>query len=414
MTSTATPAASAVVDLSVETEPRVDGLLERARELAPLLEEHAVANEAGVTLAGPVVDALHDAGLFLLLVPEAFGGSQVPARTAFDVFETVSRADGATGWSLMAGAIYLAVAAGYLPDEGARAIFADPRAVAAGQVAPLGTAAVLGSAGSAGARTAGWTVEGRFGFASGGMHASWFYGGFREIGADGESVMLADGLPSIVVGVFPRSAVELLGNWDVIGLVGTGSVDYRIPTQRLDPAFSFPLFDPQLRRGQPGLRMGLAGLTCIGHAAFATGVARRALDELVALAASKRRIGRATLIDDPVFQYRYAQAEAQLAAARALAVSALDDLEAAAIAGAVTTETRTMARLAATYAAETALEVCGAAFRFSGSTGLRGGSAIQRCYRDLTAGEQHVFTDFNSYRDAGRLLLGVGPDHLLR
>jgi alkylation response protein AidB-like acyl-CoA dehydrogenase len=410
MTSTASPAASALVDLSVDAEPRVDGPLEAARELAPLLEEQAAVNEEGGTLAGPVVEALHDRGLFQLLVPAAFGGGEATARTAFGVFEEVSRADGATGWSLMAGAIYLAVAAGYLPEAGAQAVFAEARPVAAGQVAPLGTATVNG----AGSAESGWTVEGRFGFASGGMHASWFYGGFREIGADGEPVMLADGLPGIVVGVFPRRTVELLGNWDVIGLVGTGSIDYRIPSQTLDPAFSFPLFEPELRRGQPGLRMGLAGLTCIGHAAFACGVARRALDELVALAASKRRMGRATLIDDPVFQYRYAQASAQLAAARALALSALDDLEAAAVAGAVTTETRTMARLAATYAAETALDVAGAAFRFSGSIGLRNGSVIQRCYRDLTAGEQHVFTDFNSYRDAGRLLLGVGPDHLLR
>src|SRR5262245_44644539 len=332
MTSTASPAASTLVDLSVEAEPRVEGgPLELARELAPLLEKHAAANEEGVTLAGPVVDALHHAGLFHLLVPEAFGGSAAPARTAFEVFEVVSRADGATGWSLMAGAIYLAVAAGYLPDEGVEAIFADPRAVAAGQVAPLGTAAVPGDGDGAGP-AAGWTVEGRFGFASGGMHASWCYGGFREIGADGEPVMLADGFPSIVVGVFPRSAVELLGNWDVIGLVGTGSIDYRIPAQTLSPSFSFPLFAPELRRGHPRLRMGLAGLTCIGHCAFAVGVARRALDELVALAASKRRMGRATLIDDPVFQYRYAQAEAELAAARALAWNTLDNLEAAAVA----------------------------------------------------------------------------------
>jgi alkylation response protein AidB-like acyl-CoA dehydrogenase len=402
MTSTAGPATSAFVDLTVETP----GPVELARELAPLLDAHAVVNEDGVTLAAPVVAALHDRGLFHVLVPEAFGGSEAPVRVAYEVFEEVSRADGATGWSLMAGAIYLAVAAGYLPDEGAAAVFADPRAVAAGQVAPLGTATI--DAGR------GWAVEGQFGFASGGMHASWFYGGFREYTASGEPVLRADGLPRIVVGLFPKSAVELLGNWDVIGLVGTGSVDYRIPAQRLDDGFSFPLFEPELRRGHPRLRMGLAGLTCIGHAAFATGVARRALDELVTLAASKRRIGRATLIDEAVFQSRYAQAETQLAAARALALSALDDLEAAAVAGTISTRARTMARLAATHAAETALEVAGAAFRFSGSTGLRNGSALQRCYRDLSAGEQHVFTDFNSYRDAGRLLLGVGPDHLLR
>src|SRR2546423_9611915 len=166
MTSTASPAASALVDLSVEAV----NPLELARELAPLLEEHAAANEDGVTLAAPVVAALHDRGLFHLLVPAAFGGSEAPVRTAFEVFEEVARADGATGWSLMAGAIYLAVAAGYLPDAGARAVLADPRAVAAGQVAPLGVAhRKRGGAGG------GWTVEGRFGFASGGLHASWFY-----------------------------------------------------------------------------------------------------------------------------------------------------------------------------------------------------------------------------------------------
>jgi alkylation response protein AidB-like acyl-CoA dehydrogenase len=399
---TSAPTAGALVDLSVEPAAP----LELARELAPLLEGQAAANEDRATLAAPVVAALHERGLFTLLVPAAFGGSEVPVRTAYEVFEEVARADGATGWSLMAGAIYLGVAAGYLPDGGAAAVFADPRPVAAGQVAPLGTA----TADPAG----GWTVEGRFGFASGGLHASWFYGGFRELDAGGEPVLLAEGLPSIVVGLFPLPAVELLGNWDVLGLVGTGSVDYAVPPQRLDPAFSFPLFEPELCRGHPRLRMGLAGLTAIGHCAFATGVARRALDELGALAASKRRIGRATLIDDPVFQYRYAQAEAQLAAARSFARSALEDLEAAAIAGVIPTPTRTRARLAATFAAETALDVAEVAFRFSGSTGLRNGSAIQRCYRDLSAGEQHVFTDHNSYRDAGRLLLGVGPDHLLR
>jgi alkylation response protein AidB-like acyl-CoA dehydrogenase len=159
--------------------------------------------------------------------------------------------------------------------------------------------------------------------------------------------------------------------------------------------------------------MGLAGLTCIGHCAFATGVARRALDELALVARTKRRLGRANLIDDPLFQATYAKAEGQLAAARHFALAAIEALEAAAVADAVTPQARAMARLATTHTAEAALEVAAAAFRFSGSIGLRNGSVLQRCYRDLSAGEQHVFTDFNTYRDAGRLLLGVGPDTLL-
>ncbi|HEV7535846.1 MAG TPA: acyl-CoA dehydrogenase family protein [Acidimicrobiia bacterium] len=397
---TASPTvASQPDDVTVERPDPVAG----TRALAPLLEASSAANEAGVTLCPEVVDALHDRSLFRILVPACLGGYELGVREAYTIIEEASRADGATGWSLMAGAIYLAVAGAFLPDEGAEAVLADPRSVAAGQVAPLGTA---------GPSDGGWSVEGRFGFASGGLHSTWFYGGFREQ-RDGETVLLDNGLPSIVVGILPAASVELLGNWDVVGLIGTGSVDYRVPQQFLAEAFTFPLFTAAPRRGHPRFRMGLAGLTCIGHCAFATGVARRALDELATLARTKRRLGRANLIDDPLFQATYARAEGQLAAARAFSLAAIEALETAAIADAVTAPVRAMARLATTHTAEAALEVAGAAFRFAGSTGLRNGSALQRCYRDLSAGEQHVFTDFNTYRDAGRLLLGVGPDTLL-
>src|SRR5581483_4761473 len=401
MTTTApsTVASPATDDVTIESPD----LLAEMRSLAPLIDAHAAGNEAAVTLRPEVVEALHDRSLFRILAPACLGGFELPARAAYEIIEEASRADGATGWSLMAGAIYLAVAGAFLPDDGAEAVLADPRSVAAGQVAPLGTATPADG---------GWTIEGRFGFASGGVHATWFYGGYRQQ-RDGETVLLDNGLPSVVVGILPAPSVELLGNWDVIGLIGTGSIDYRVPAQFIPDSFTFPLFTATVRRGHPRFRMGLAGLTCIGHCAFATGVARRALDELAALAQTKRRLGRANLIDDPLFQATYAKAEGQIAAARAFSLSAIEGLEAAAVADAVTPEVRATARLATTHTAEAALEVAGAAFRFSGSTGLRNGSALQRCYRDLSAGEQHVFTDFNTYRDAGRLLLGVGPDTLL-
>lgn len=399
VTSTAGTPTAPGDDLRVEEE----GLLSRVRALSPLVERCSEANEERGTLSPEVVDALHEAGAFRMLVPAALGGLELAAGEAYEVVEEASRADGATGWSLMAGAIYLAVAAAYLPEEGAAAVMAGPRSVAAGQVAPLGVATRADG---------GWSVEGRFSFASGGLHSTWFYGGFLEQ-RDGKTVMLENGLPSVIVGLFPAEAVEPLGNWDVVGLIGTGSIDYRVPPQVVADTFTFPLFGSLPRRGHPRLRMGLAGLTCIGHCAFATGVARRALDEVAELARSKRRLGRPTMVDDPLFQAAFARAEGVLAAARAFSLSAIEALEQAAVTDTVTLERRAMARLASSHTAEAALEVAGVAFRFSGSAGLRNGSALQRCYRDLSAGEQHVFTDSNSFRDAGRLLLGVGPETLL-
>jgi alkylation response protein AidB-like acyl-CoA dehydrogenase len=380
--------------------------VEIARRLAPLVSERAEASERGGTVAPEVVDALHGGEVFRMMAPACVGGREVPSDVAYEVLETISHADGATGWSVMAGMIYIAAAGAFLPERGATAVLDDPRSVAAGQAAPLGTAVRA---------EGGWDVRGDFGFASGGLHCNWFYGGFREVeGAhDGPTVMLPSRLPSAVVGVFPVSAVEKRGNWKVLGLVGTGSIDYGIAPQELPEDFSFALFDPELRRGHPRLGLGLAGLTSIGHSAFATGVTTRLLDELAALAASKRRMGRKTLVDDPQFQAFYARALANIRAARRYAIDAIGAWEEAVIAGVVTPAIRAEARLATSHAAEVAVEVAGGAFRFSGSAGLRNGSAIQRCFRDLNAGEQHVFTDFNTFRDAGALLLGAGPDTLL-
>src|SRR5882724_11305323 len=156
-TTAPTTIAPAPDDVSVERYDPVAGM----RGLAPLLEGSSARNEAGVTLCPEVVDALHDRSLFRILVPACLGGYELGVREAYSVIEEAARADGATGWSLMAGAIYLAVAGAFLPDEGAAAVLADPRSVAAGQVAPLGTASPSDG---------GWSIEGRFGFASGGLH----------------------------------------------------------------------------------------------------------------------------------------------------------------------------------------------------------------------------------------------------
>src|SRR5581483_4544983 len=199
-TAALTTVAPDACDLAVESPD----LLGDMRSLAPLIEASGARNEAAVTLRPEVVEALHERSLFRILAPACLGGFELPVRTAYEIIEEAARADGATGWSFMAGAIYLAVAGAFLPDEGAEAVLADPRSVAAGQVAPLGTATPA---------DAGWTVEGRFGFASGGVHATWFYGGYREQ-RDGQTVLLDNGLPSVVVGILPAPAVELLGNWD--------------------------------------------------------------------------------------------------------------------------------------------------------------------------------------------------------
>ena len=92
----------------------------------------------------------------------------------------------------------------------------------------------------------------------------------------------------------PQSHVDFAGNWDVIGLVGTGSFDYEVPEQYVDGGFTFDLIAGRPQRGGPIYRMGVLGLALIGHAGFALGVGRRALDEVATIAKTKQRMGAAS------------------------------------------------------------------------------------------------------------------------
>jgi alkylation response protein AidB-like acyl-CoA dehydrogenase len=385
--------------MNVTTSPTGRGLLALTRSLSTLLDEESPRAEADGAITAATVEAFHDAGLFRLQAPTEVGGHEADMITAVEVIEEACRADGSAGWALMAGMTNMAIAGAFFGDEAVEEIFSDPKAVIAGQIAPRGVAV---------AETGGYRAEGDFGFASGATHANWFFGGFREE-ADGGSVRLENGLPSVVAAAFPRQRVELLGNWNVIGLVATASVDYRIPRQYVDESYTFEFFRAAPRRGGGLYRIGANGLTCVAHSGFALGIARRALDEIALIARSKRRPGRATLIDDPVFQYDYAHAEAALSAARGFVHTALRGLEEAAEHDALTLRHRAQARLATTHACSAAAQVVGVAYRHSGSAGLREGSVINRCYRDIAAGEQHIFTDHHTYRDAALVYLDNAP-----
>jgi len=378
------------------------GLAGKARGLRELIEERAAQAEANRTASPLVVAVFHEAKLARALTPRDLGGAEVDVATAFEIIETVSMADGASGWTLMAGMTTLAIAGAYLGDAAVKEIFAEDRAFTAGQIAPLGTCTAVED---------GYHVEGRFGFCSGADSATFIFGGFRQQ-HDGEQVRLPSGLPRIVAAIVPKERVEFLGNWDTIGLRGTGSYDYRIPPQAVPESFTFSFFESEPLRGGPLYRIGPNGLTCIAHSAFALGVARRVLDEIAALAPLKRRAGRRTLADDDLFQNDYARAEAALYAARCGALDVLRELEDAAHRDAVDQSLRARARLATTYACNIATEVATTAYRYAGSAGLRNGSALQRGVRDLLAAEQHVFTDQLTYTDAAKVLLDRAPDTL--
>jgi alkylation response protein AidB-like acyl-CoA dehydrogenase len=374
---------------------RCDDPLKAARALRPLIEASADEGARLGYVPDNVVRAIAEAGLFGLLVARDVGGMEVDAVTYIDVIEELSYADGSTGWVVMATGFSAGGASSALGPSAIEAIFGgDAGYIGAGQVSSLGKAERV---------EGGYRVSGDFHFGSGSRYASWFLGAFA-LQKDGQPVLTPEGKPQLILGFAPRHKVRLTGNWDVMGLSATGSYDFQFVDQIMPDDFTM---DPKRpRRRGPIDAIGVS----IGHSAWALGAGMRALDEIKTVATRKRRFGRTTLIDQPVFQRDFAEHSAAMEAARAYIRSAFDTWHEAAKTGKPSLEVRAQARLAACWATQVAVKAGAFAYLASGSDGLRnndGKNTLQRVFRDLHAGSQHRHIDINVMIEASSALLGV-------
>src|SRR5579871_3508337 len=375
----------------------VNDLVDTAAGLAPLINAEAAGADAAGTLTAPVVAALADAGLFGLLVPRSLGGMEADAVTTLLVFEELSAADGSTGWSFLANATTTAFAAAYTGDAAVKEMFSGPGpAIHAGMLGPRGAAKVVDG---------GYRVHGRFSFGSGCGHAGWIGAG-TLVTKDGEFVVGRSGMPEMRVVFVPRDRVEFLGNWDVLGLSGTGSYDYELPEQFVGEDWTFPLTAEVAQRGGPVYRLGVLVLTSIGHCGFALGVGRRALQEIARLSGHKQRMGAAVPIrDQQLFQHDFAFHEAALRSARSYALEVFGSAQGSVEAGDdLTDEQRHRVRQATTYATRVAADAVRFAYTWAGTDGLRPGP-LQRCFRDIHAATQHIFVDNSTLTAATPVLL---------
>jgi indole-3-acetate monooxygenase len=364
-------------------------LIARTRALTPLIEREAAQAESDTTTTPAVVDAMAAAELFWLLVPKELGGAEVSVVDALDVYEELAYADGSTGWSVMANATTSCLAAIYTSDEASAAMFPSG--------APGIHAGMLGPAGTARGVDGGYVVSGRYSFGSGCGHSTWFGAGVQEVDENGEPLNDEIGLPAMRVVFLPKDEVELKGNWDVLGLAATGSYDYVVDEKFVGEGFTFPLLVAEPQRGGAGYGIGLFSLVAAGHGGFALGVGKRALREILELAPTKGRMGGAPVSTEQLFQHDFAMHDAAMRSARAYMFEAFADAEATALAGDACTQVQLQRiRQATTYATRIAADAARFAYTWAGSTALRNGSVIQRCFRDIHAGTQHIYVDNNT------------------
>ncbi len=378
--------------------------LKRAtNEILPLVEAEADESERLYHLTDRLVAEFRRTGLYTLLTPKVLGGLEIPYVEAMELVERVAHVDGSAGWCMMVEGVMGASLGSFLPDQGARTVFPNGADVTmAGNGVPRGFARPVDG---------GYQIRGHWAYGSSIYHAEWIHSGCFIM--DGDKMKLnQDGAPEIVLCQHPKSSIELKGNWDVLGLRGTGSFDYTLKEPELFvPSHMCYMFDATApERGGAQYTAGLIGFTSWGHTSWALGVGRRALDELAKLARGRADVfGK--LCDSASFRQSFADAEAKYRAARAFVYSAWDQLsERFARNERPNLEEIAQIRLAMRHLHNVISDLSTFAHRAARGASLRP-SQLQRCYRDIHAGTQHILLADEIVQECGKVLLGAAGDN---
>lgn len=370
-------------------------LLARARELAPGVREYSAVIDSDRKLPAELVAQLRDAGLFHALLPKDIGGQEADPVTSGRIVEEIARVDGSAGWCLMIAAQGCGFG-GFIPKEDALEIYGNGGIVA-------GTARPIGRAVATTDPADGFIVSGRWPFASGSSHATWFAA--ECIVYDGDDARLDDNGNEVSRMVFfPASETTIIDTWDTIGLRGTASNDFSTENTFVPASRGFqvlvtpPVHEWPLYRFEP--------LAFINHGTHALGVARGAIDSAIDVAMTKRGWGGVPMKDVPRMQAAIAEAVALVDSAAAHLYGTSWRLWQAALAGENDAQLRAAVRLATSHAMKASLQAVDGLHAAVATTGIFNSSPISRHFRDIHTASAHVMIGTMTVEAAGRVILG--------
>lgn len=381
-------------------------LVARASALIPALRARARETDALSKLPDATIKDLNDARLMELLTPRRYGGLQTNLATYKAVCVEIGRGCGSTAWVVAITNVCNWLAATLYPQQVSDEIFSRPGGVRGCGVLPPRKAKVRKVPG-------GFHIdEGLWGFNSGVYHANLDMLGIPILDDDGK--VIDEGLA-----IVPMEKVEILDDWDTIGLRGTGSSsvavrDCFVPSERIAslPSAIKGSFASRHLDDQPLYRLPFVPFLAILLAFPQLGAGRGALD--VFLEKMKTRGIQYTSYtkqaEAPVTHLQVAEASAKLDAADAVIDRAVEAIEDAARTGGDTMEfdARAKVRRDAGMASQLIWEAVDMLASGSGGSFAASSNLVNRYWRDVRVASLHgVLCTTTSFELYGRLLSGL-------
>lgn len=379
--------------------------LARARALVPMLADASPRIEAGRGLPADILDALHEAGMFRLLLPRSLGGYELRPSEYVQCVEAIATGDASVAWCMNQGS-GCSMTSAYLSPTVAHSIWDDPRAVLAWGNGPGSLARAVRADG-------GWVVTGTYSFASGSRHATYLGAMAPCFEADGSPVLHPDGRQWERTMIFPRGQATVDSDvWRVMGLSGTGSDSFSVTDLFVDDAYAVTRESADERRETGTLyRFQAMQLYAGGFCNVALGAARGLLDAVVELAKRKVQLGATEQLgDNHAVQYTIGYWDAALKAARSGVLSTFDEVwDDVARSGTISIANRLAVRQATTFAIHTARDAAYHVFHEAGSTAIFADGPFERRLRDVSSVAQHLQGRRTHFETVGTAMLGGTP-----
>jgi indole-3-acetate monooxygenase len=363
-------------------------ILANIEDLLPIVSEEADGSSLLGRMTPRMGDALLRAGMYRVGFARHRGGPEVPLSEQTAMIELIARRDAGIAWNaaiLAATGFY----AGRLGDAAFAELYPDFDRPTCGSFHPRGRADVVDG---------GFRVTGSWKFGSG-IHSSRYILGGVEVFDGGEQVLKDDGSP-LVLGVWlPREDVEILDDWQVVGLRGSGSCSYRVRDVLVPAAHSFDRYFTPDADAEPLNK--LVDLPFYSTASIAVGIAQHAVDLAAAGMAAKSPSG----VTDTRRLALLGEAESYLRAARAVVYAGVARIDAAIFTPGVLPDASTMARGDASVAADLARRIVDLCAELVGSAAIYESTGFDRLLRDLAGVCAHASTWRSRWVDVGRTVL---------
>ncbi|MEJ0019613.1 MAG: acyl-CoA dehydrogenase family protein [Acetobacteraceae bacterium] len=184
-------------------------LLEQSRALVPILAERAAATRAGRDLPPETMADFHRIGILGVLQPRMFGGLQLSFSLFARIVETLTAGCASAAWVYAVLGEHQWLLSSY-PLQAQRDVWDEDRlALVSSSLAPRAVVQRV---------PGGWRLSGQFPFSSGSSHSRW-----AVIGAFADEQRSA-----IAYLLVPFTDIEIIDDWHVLGLAGTGSRSLRV------------------------------------------------------------------------------------------------------------------------------------------------------------------------------------------